>query len=822
MGRQAGGKLVNKIGRYEIKRELGRGGMAGVYEAHDPRFERTVAVKVLPRELMVDAMFRARFEREAKVIASLEHPGIVPVYDYGEEDGQPYLVMQYMAGGSLAERLVLGRLPLAETADLIGRIAPAVDYANGRGISHRDLKPANIVFDRGGEPRVADFGIARISESKTALTQGVIGTPAYMSPEQWEGIALDGRSDVYSLGVMAFEMLTGQTPYVAETMTGFMKAHLMNDIPDARDRVPQLPVAVQHALARALAKDRAQRYETASEFARDLTAAAQGRPLHPATVVVAARASATRSPDSVAQIPNATQVMPTPMGAGPAVVGPVSSPGRSAADSDSIAPPAAPKKAIPPMLLVGILASVTVLVALVALVAVLSGSGSASPNPVPTVTGPKPLTPTGTPVVPIGAASSVPPSATSAPTAASAPSATLVRAATPIPPATATPGPQSPNVFPARTAAPTRAVAPIGAPKPITGCAGVRPAHAILIARFSCWRYWDLADIPGPRWMDYGFDDSAWKTGKAELGYGDSQTTTLSFGSISDQKRTTSYYRQPFSVTNIGGLAALFVRVWRDDGVALYLNGQEVMRDNLPGGVITPGTYALTNIANMSETEPIEFEIAASGLITGWNVLAAEIHQDRPDSSDINFGLELSLVPAGVTMTRTECANDNPIGVSQAVLLELGCMDGGLTTLNYLQQDFERGRMIVFDRSLDPKSPGGGNIYVLIDGGLAYRDSDTFRQSSDNSDTWYTCQATPGQSPEQSGVPWRGFGVVWCKSAELRAALGRVKAGSVMRVMGPATFQGYQGGRAMRLGNSVATFSSQDQRFPGLISGFWR
>ncbi len=334
--------MVNKIGRYEIKRELGRGGMAGVYEAHDPRFERTVAVKVLPRELMVDAMFRARFEREAKVIASLEHPGIVPVYDYGEENGQPYLVMQYMAGGSLAERLALGRLLLPETADLIGRIAPAVDYANGRGISHRDLKPANIVFDRGGEPRVADFGIARISESKTALTQGVIGTPAYMSPEQWEGIALDGRSDVYSLGVMAFEMLTGQTPYLAETMTGFMKAHLMNDIPDARDRVPQLPLAAQHALARALAKDRAQRYDTASEFARDLAAAAQDKPLQPATVVAAARASSAGSPGSEARIPNPTHVMPTPAGAVPSVVGPVSLPSRPVAHSDSIVPPAAP------------------------------------------------------------------------------------------------------------------------------------------------------------------------------------------------------------------------------------------------------------------------------------------------------------------------------------------------------------------------------------------------------------------------------------------------------------------------------------------------
>ena len=117
--------MINTIGRYEIKRELGRGGMAGVYEAHDPRFERPVAIKVLPRELMVDTMFRARFDREAKVIASLEHPGIVPVYDYGEDNGQPYLVMQYMPGGSLADRLGAGRMSLAETADLIARIAPA-------------------------------------------------------------------------------------------------------------------------------------------------------------------------------------------------------------------------------------------------------------------------------------------------------------------------------------------------------------------------------------------------------------------------------------------------------------------------------------------------------------------------------------------------------------------------------------------------------------------------------------------------------------------------------------------------------------------------
>jgi len=350
----------------------------------------------------------------------------------------------------------------------------------------------------------------------------------------------------------------------------------------------------------------------------------------------------------------------------------------------------------------------------------------------------------------------------------------------------------------------------------------VRPAHVIVIPRFSCWRYFDASGDPGARWKEYGFDDSGWKSGQAELGYGDVETTTLSFGTDAAQKRTTTYFRQPFTVTNIGRLTALFVRIWRDDGVVIYLNGVEVLRDNLPGGVITSGTYALATIALVSETEPIESEIDATGLVTGLNVLAAEIHQDRPESSDSNFGLEMTLVPAGLAFTRTACAGGNPVGVTNAVLRELGCMDGSLTTLNYLQQEFERGRMIVFDRGIDPKSPGGGNVYVLIDGGRAYRDGDSFRQSSDDPDTWYTCQATPGQRPEQSGVPWRGFGVVWCKSAELRAALGRVKPGSLMRVVGPASFQGYQGGRAMRLADIVATFSSQDQRFPGLISGFWR
>jgi len=160
-----------KIDHYQIKSELGRGGMAVVYLAHDPRLGRDVALKVLPRDLLHEETFRARFEREARTIGSLDHPAIVPVYGFGEQDGQPYLVMRLMSGGSLAQRLKQGTLPLVEAARIIGRLAPALDEVHGRGIVHRDLKPANILFDQRNEPAIADFGIAKLAESSTILTR---------------------------------------------------------------------------------------------------------------------------------------------------------------------------------------------------------------------------------------------------------------------------------------------------------------------------------------------------------------------------------------------------------------------------------------------------------------------------------------------------------------------------------------------------------------------------------------------------------------------------------------------------------------------------
>jgi eukaryotic-like serine/threonine-protein kinase len=246
--------VPDKIGRYEIERELGRGGMAMVYLAHDPLMDRQVAVKVLPRQFTFDPNFRSRFQREAKIIARLEHPAIVPVYDFGEYDDQPYLVMRYMAGGSLRQRLKDGPLPLDEVARLYGRLAPALDKAHRQNIIHRDLKPDNVLFDDEGLPYLADFGIARLAEASQTMT--VAGTPAYMSPEQVHGKRqIDGRSDIYALGAMLFELLAGRPPYAADTNAQLMFKHAYEPVPDVRQANPALPAAAQTVIERAMAKE---------------------------------------------------------------------------------------------------------------------------------------------------------------------------------------------------------------------------------------------------------------------------------------------------------------------------------------------------------------------------------------------------------------------------------------------------------------------------------------------------------------------------------------------------------------------------------------
>lgn len=260
--------IPEKISRYEIKQELGRGGMATVYEAYDPLFQRPVAVKMLPREFLHDPEFRARFTREARTIAALEHPAIVPVYDFGEENEQPFLVMRLMTGGSLSDRLVQGPLAVEQAAEILKRIGLALDRAHSQGIIHRDLKPSNILFDQYGDAFLADFGIARIASASSQLTASgsLVGTPAYMSPEQVYGNKeLDGRSDIYALGVILYQMLTGDVPFNADTPARMMMAHVMDPIPHLVDKRPDL-APCGHVITRAMAKERDDRFSTASDM----------------------------------------------------------------------------------------------------------------------------------------------------------------------------------------------------------------------------------------------------------------------------------------------------------------------------------------------------------------------------------------------------------------------------------------------------------------------------------------------------------------------------------------------------------------------------
>ncbi len=269
--------IPEKIGRYKIEKELGRGGMAVVYLATDPFMSREVAIKVLPRQFTFDPQFRARFQREAQVIAKLDHPAIVPVYDFGEHEEQPFIVMRYMKGGALADRLKeTGPIPVAETAEILKRIGSALDEAHQKGIVHRDLKPGNILFDDRGDAFVGDFGIVKMSEATVQYTgNAIIGTPGYMSPEQARGEEeIDGRSDIYSLGAIAYEMLTGKLPYESDTPMGLVMKHILEPVPNVLSDRPDLPSNTATVISTAMAKEREKRYQTCLEIATALSESA--------------------------------------------------------------------------------------------------------------------------------------------------------------------------------------------------------------------------------------------------------------------------------------------------------------------------------------------------------------------------------------------------------------------------------------------------------------------------------------------------------------------------------------------------------------------
>lgn len=260
------------VGPYQIVKQLGQGGMATVYQAYHAKLDRYVAIKVMHPGFQDDANFHARFEREAQIVARLEHPHIVPVYDYAEYDGQPYLVMKFIEGRTLKNLLSAGPLTLEQILRIMTPVADALTYAHQQGVLHRDIKPSNILIDARGVPYLTDFGLARIAQAgESTMSQDVIlGTPQYISPEQARGERhLDARTDTYSFGIVLYELVVGRPPFNADTPYAVVHDHIYREIPRPAEVNPDIPPAVEAVLLKALAKDPADRYASASELMTD-------------------------------------------------------------------------------------------------------------------------------------------------------------------------------------------------------------------------------------------------------------------------------------------------------------------------------------------------------------------------------------------------------------------------------------------------------------------------------------------------------------------------------------------------------------------------
>ena len=251
------------VGPYRIIEQLGQGGMATVYKAYHAALDRYVAIKALHPAFGEDQSFLTRFQREARLVAKLEHPNIVPVYDYSEHEGRPYLVMKYIEGDTLKARLSEGPLTSAEIEKIVTAVGSALAYAHKQGVLHRDIKPSNVLVANDGQLYLADFGLARIAQSgeSTLSSDMIMGTPQYISPEQAMGKKeLDEGTDIYSFGVMIYEMVVGQVPFNADTPFSIIHDHIYSPLPLPRSINPKVPESVERVLLKALAKERADRY----------------------------------------------------------------------------------------------------------------------------------------------------------------------------------------------------------------------------------------------------------------------------------------------------------------------------------------------------------------------------------------------------------------------------------------------------------------------------------------------------------------------------------------------------------------------------------
>ena len=264
------GTLISE--RYRLDEKIGSGGMSSVYRAFDPTLERWVAIKLMHRDISNDPDQLERFRREARAVAQLNHPHVVTVIDAGEDDGAPYIVFECVTGETLKERIRRqGRLPVSEAVAYAIEIGRALEAAHGRMLVHRDVKPQNVLIDSDGRAKVTDFGIARSLETQGLTAPGrVLGTTDYVSPEQALGHEVTGQSDIYSLGVVLYEMLTGEVPFRADTQVAVAMKHVREPLPDVQRRRPEISAALAAVVERATAKETQNRYATVEEMVHDL------------------------------------------------------------------------------------------------------------------------------------------------------------------------------------------------------------------------------------------------------------------------------------------------------------------------------------------------------------------------------------------------------------------------------------------------------------------------------------------------------------------------------------------------------------------------
>jgi len=287
------------VGAYRIVEKLGQGGMATVYKAYHPALDRYVAIKVMHPAFMEDPNFLARFQREARIVAKLDHPHIIPIYDFAEHNGNPYLVIRFIEGETLKARIERGPLESQDILRIAQAVGEALTYAHGHGVLHRDIKPSNILLTPEGSVYLTDFGLARMAEAgeSTLSRDMMVGTPQYISPEQAKGIRkLDARTDVYSLGVVLYELLVGRTPFMADTPYAIVHDHIFTPLPMPRELKPDLPEPLERVLLKALAKEPDDRFQSVTELIAALESA-----LEPSAEPKAKETAAVPPPSTIAR-----------------------------------------------------------------------------------------------------------------------------------------------------------------------------------------------------------------------------------------------------------------------------------------------------------------------------------------------------------------------------------------------------------------------------------------------------------------------------------------------------------------------------------------